>query len=105
MIFQFNLLGRVDILFLLPREALNQWKSRQKPSFEEKTRFLFSDVPVSEPIYVSLLSACDEISTEPSKKYRVSAVLIFVVPTVKLFVPQRGCASLQRSRDLIGLLF
>ena len=34
-------LGRVDILFLLPRETLNQWKSCQKPSFFFKTRFLF----------------------------------------------------------------
>ena len=58
------ILGRVDILLLLPRETLNQWKSCQKPSFEEKTRFLFSVFSVSEPIYTSLLSSYDEMSTK-----------------------------------------
>ena len=57
------LLGCVDILVLLLRETLNQWKSCQKPSFFLKTRFLLS---VSEPPYVFLLSGYDEMSTEPS---------------------------------------
>ena len=60
------MLGRVDILILRLRETLNQWKSVRKPSFFFKTRFLFSDCPVSEPIYASLLSGYAEMSTEPS---------------------------------------
>ncbi len=60
------MLGRVDVLILLLRETLNQWESVRNPSFFFKTRVLFSDFPVSEPIYAALLSGYAEMSTEPS---------------------------------------
>ena len=52
--------------FAVARNAQVIGKECQKPSFFFKTRFLFWGFYLSEPIYVSLLSGCDEMSTKPS---------------------------------------
>ena len=59
-------LGRVDILLLLSWETLKLLEKRPETEFFLQNSVSFLGGYLGEPIYVSLLSGYDEMSTEPS---------------------------------------
>ena len=61
------LLGRVGILLLLSQETLKSLEKLPETEFFLQNSVSFLEFYVSEPIYVSLLSGYNEMSTEPNK--------------------------------------
>ena len=87
-------LGCVDILLLLSRETLKSLEKLPETEFFLQNSVSFLECYVSEPIYLSLLSGYNEMSTEPNRTYFLS---------LRLYGKHTSEASLQNAQVGVSL--